>query len=64
MFRESMAHKVIGKVNGRLKCLHQKNRYLTPNLRHLLRKTLIQPRFAYVCATWYPNLSKNLKNRI
>ena len=36
MSGESMAHKVISKVNARLKFLHRKNKYLTPNLCHLL----------------------------
>ena len=33
---ESMANKVISKVNTRLKFLHRKNKYLTPDLRRLL----------------------------
>ena len=32
MSRESMANKVISKVNARLKFLHRKNKYLTPNI--------------------------------
>ena len=61
---ESMANKVISKVNARLKFLHRKNKYLTPNLRRLLCNALIQPHFDYACSAWYPNLSKKLKNRI
>ena len=61
---ESMAHKIISKVNARLNLLHRKNKYLIPNLRRLLCNALIQPRFDYACSGWYPNLSKNLKNRI
>ena len=34
MAGESVAHKVISKVNMRLKFLNQKNEYLTPNLYH------------------------------
>ena len=64
MSAESMAHKVISKVNATLKFLHRKNKYLTPNLRRLLCKALIQPHFDYACSAWYPNLSKKLKNRI
>ena len=64
MSGESMANKVISKVNARLKFLHRKNKYLTPNLRRLLCNTLIQPHFDYACSAWYPNLSKKLKNRI
>ena len=33
---ESMTHKVISKVNTRLKLLHKKIKYITPNLRCLL----------------------------
>ena len=61
---ESMAHKVISKVNARLKFLHRKNKYLTPNLRRLLCNALIQPYFDYACSAWYSTLSKKLKNRI
>ena len=64
MSGESMANKVINKVNARLKFLHRKNKYLTPNLRRLLCNALIQPYFDYACSAWYPNLSKKLKNRI
>ena len=64
MSGESMANKLISKVNARSKFLHFKNKYLTPNLRHLPCNALIQPQFDYVCSLWYPNLSKKLKNRI
>ena len=46
MSGESMANKVISKVNARLKFLHRKNKYLTPNLCCLLCNALIQPHFA------------------
>ena len=49
MSGESMANKVMSKVNVRLKFLHQKNKYLTPNLRRLLCNALIQPHFDYAC---------------
>ena len=58
MSGESMAHKVIGKVNARLRFLHRKNKYITLNLRRLLCNALIQPHFDYACSAWYPNLSK------
>ena len=58
MSGESMAHKVISKVNARLKFLHRKNKYLTPSLRRLLCNALKR-----LCIP-YPNLSKKLKNRI
>ena len=49
MSGESMANKVVRKVNPRLKVLHWKNKYLIPNLRCLLCKALIQPYFDYAC---------------
>ena len=58
MSGESMAHKVISKVNARLKFLHRKNKYLTPSLRRLLCNALKR-----LCIP-YPNLSKKLENRI
>ena len=61
---ESMANKVISKVNARLKLSHRRNKYLTPNLRRLLCNALTQPHFVYACSAWYPNLSKKLKNII
>ena len=64
MSGESMAHKVISKVNARLTFLHRKNKYLTSNLHSLICNALIQPHFDYACSAWYPNLSKKLKNRI
>ena len=64
MSGESMAHKVISKVDARFKFFHRKNKYLTPNLRRLLCNALIQPNFDYACSGWYPNLSKKLKNKI
>ena len=60
---ESMANKVISKDNAKLKFLHRKNKYLTPNLRRLLCNALMQPHFDYACSAWYPNLSKKLKKQ-
>ena len=64
MSGESVANKVISKVNARLVFLHWKNKYLTRNLRRLFCNALIQPHFDYACSVWFPNLSKKLKNRI
>ena len=62
MSGESMANKVISKVNARLNFLHRKNKCLTHNLRRLFCNAFIQPHFDYACSAWYPNLSKKLKN--
>ena len=45
MSGESMAHKLISKVNTRLKSLHRKDKYLTPNLRRLLCSILMLSHF-------------------
>ena len=63
MSGESMANRVISKVNARLKFLHRKNRYLTPNLCLLLYNALIQPQ-PHACSACYPNISKKLENKI
>ena len=61
---ESMALKVIGKINGKLKFLWRKNKFLTPALRRLLCNALIQPHFDYAISAWYPNLQKKLLNKL
>ena len=47
MSGESMALKVINKINSRLKFLHRKNNFLTQALRKLLCNALTQPHFDY-----------------
>ena len=58
-----MALKVINKINGSLKFLYRKNRYLTPYLKGLLRNGLIQPHFDYACSAWYQNLNKKIEKQ-
>ena len=50
---ETMVLSVTNKINNKLKFLRQ-----------LFCNALIQPHFDYACSTWYPNLTKNMKNRI
>ena len=54
---ESMALKVINKINSRHRFLYRKNRFLAPPLRRLLCNSLIQSHFDYACSAWYPNLN-------
>ena len=61
---ESMANKVLGKINGRLKFLYRKNEYLTKSLRRLLCNALIQPHFDFASVAWYPLLSKRLLKKV
>ena len=64
MSGETMALRVIEKINSRLKFLYRKNRFLDVTLRRLLCNALIQPHFDYACTAWYPNLSKKLKDKL
>ena len=64
MSGESMATKVLGLINGRLKFLYRKQRFLTYPLRRLLCNALIQPHYDYACSAWYPSLSKRLLKKI
>ena len=64
MSGESMALKVINKINSRLKFLHRKTTFLTPTLRRLLCNALIQPHFDYASSAWYLNLTQRMKNKI
>ena len=61
---ESMALKVVEKINMKLRFLYRKNKFLTPSLRRMLCNALIQPHFDYACVVWYSNLTKALKNKI
>ena len=63
MSEEPMALKVINKINGKLKFLYRKNRFLSPELRRMLCNTLIQPHFDYTCPAWYPNLTEKTKEK-
>ena len=58
---ESMALKVLAKINSKLKFLYRKNKFLSHSLRRLLCNAMIQPHFDYACSAWYPNLNKAVK---
>ena len=61
---ESMATKVMGKINSRIKFQYRKNRFLDSSLHRLLCNALVQPHFDYACSTWYPNLTQNLRKKL
>ena len=56
--------RVIEEINSRLKFLYRKNRFLDVPLCRRLCNALIQPHFDYAYTTWYPNLSKKLKDKL
>ena len=64
MSGQTMALRVIEKINSRLKVLDRKNRFLDVPLRRLLCNALIQSHFDYACAAWYPHLTKKLKDKL
>ena len=59
-----MALKTMNKINGKLKFLYKKNRYLTQHLKRLLCNALIQSHFDYACSAWYPNPNKKFKSKL
>ena len=61
---EAMVLKIINKINGRLRFLNRKNRYLSPHLKRLPYNDIIQPHFGYACSAWYPNLNKKFKGKL
>ena len=64
LYGESMALKIINKINSRLRFLYRKNRFLSPPLRRLLCNSLTLPYFDYACSAWNPNLNKRLKTKL
>ena len=61
---EPMALKALNKINGKLKFLYHKNKFVTPTLCRMLCNAIIQPHFGYACSAWYPNLNEKLKKKI
>ena len=61
---ESMATRMLGKINGKLKFLYRKQNFLDGSLRRLLLNALIQPHFDYACTSWYQMLNKRLSKKI
>ena len=61
---DSMALKVINKINSRLRFLDRKNSFLSRPVRRLLCNSLIQLHFDYAYPAWYPNLNKRLKSNL
>ena len=64
MSGETMAFRVIEKINSRLKFLYQKNQFLDVPLRRLPCNALIQPNFDYTGTAWYQQLTKKLKDKL
>ena len=52
-----MVLRVINKINGKLKFLYKKNKFLTPELRRILCNALTQPHFDNAYPAWYLNLT-------
>ena len=61
---ESMATRILGKINGRLRFLYREQHFLDLSLRRLLANALIQSHFDYASSAWFPYLNKRLTKRI
>ena len=61
---ETMAVEVIKKINGKLKFLWRKHKFMTPALKRLLCNAIVQPHFDFAVSAWYPNLTKKLLNKV
>ena len=61
---EPMALKALNKVNGEIRFLYTKNKFIMPTLRRMLCNVIIQPHFDYACSVWYLNLNEKLKMKI
>ena len=62
--RESMAHRILKKINTKLNFLWRQSNYLTYSSRRLLCNAFIQPHFDYGCTLWYALLSKTFKTKL
>ena len=54
-----MTLKVINKINGKLKFLCRKNKFVIPELRRIHYNVLIQPHFDYACQLGTQIIPKN-----
>ena len=61
MLDETMALRVIEKINSAEVSLLKKSVFLDVPLRRVLFNPLIQPHFDYACIVWHQNLTKKLK---
>ena len=59
--RETMALKIINKVNDRLRFLYRKNRYLSSYPKRLLCNAIIQLHFDYACSAWNKKFKSQLQ---
>ena len=64
MSGEPVTSKIVNEINGKLKFLYWKNRFLSLEIRKMLCNALIQLHFDYVCPAWYPNLTQKTKTKI
>ena len=61
---EPMAYKTIKKINSRLNYLFRKKALLDNKSQVCFMQRIDSAAFDYVCTAWYPNLCKNVKNKI
>ena len=59
-----MALKALNKLNGKLKFVCRKNKFLTLALHRMLCNAIVQPHFDYAYSEWYPNFNEKLTKKI
>ena len=61
---EAIASKVLSKVNGRLKFLIRKSKFLDLKTRISVVNAIIQCHFDYACSSWFSGLSASTKSKL
>jgi len=61
---KQMANNIIQKTNSRLKFMYRQAQYLNSKAKKTLCNALIMSQFDYCSSTWYPGLTKTLKQKL
>ena len=59
-----MAHKILKKVNSRIKFLYRKSTFLNFLTKQMLVSSLVQCHFDYACSYWFNSITKNTKSKL
>ena len=61
---ESMALKVVSRVNQRVKFLTRTSKFINPAALKILAEALVQCHFDYACSSWYTSTTMTLKKQL
>ena len=62
--RRANGIKIINEINGKLKFLYRKNRFLSPEVLRMFFSALVQPHLDYGSPAWYTNLTEKNEKKI